>query len=494
MALLTHASGGDLAAATYRVDLFQRVGLVLWDSNWYAGHWTGDYSLLFAPIGATLSIAATDILCATIAAWAFDRLIVPRFGRLGHIAAALFAAGTIVQVAVGRVPYLLGGTLALLALLATTRRVWLLVPPLAIAASLCSPLAGAFLALAAGAWFLADLPKVNWWAVLLGLASALPVIALEALFPGQGTMPFSPLDFIDMFAPIAVVLVLSDARELRVGAALYGVAVLGSFLIPSALGVNVVRLATSIGLSLLLVLAPKLREVRPHIWAIRTLFLAGGVSLALGEWVPAGGALLGSPNPEASSAYFKPLLSYLVPRDTPLGRIEVVPTATHWESVYVALRLPLARGWERQLDTQDNPIFYAAGRLDPQRYRAWLLANGVRYVALANAPLDYVAGPEATLVRSGRVPGLRLAWSNRNWRVWSVTGASGIVSGPATLLSERGQQLVLDAHAAGALLIRVRFSAGWRVQDGFASLRESPGGWLRLTVRRPGRVALSVGV
>jgi hypothetical protein len=491
---LTHASGGDLAAATYRVDLFRRLGLVLWDSNWYAGHWTGDYSLLFAPIGATLSIAGTDILCATVAAWAFDRLVVPRYGRLGHIAAAVFAAGTIVQIAVGRVPYLLGGTLALLALLAASRRWWLLAMPLALAASLSSPLAGAFLGLAAGAWFLADLPRLNWGAVLLGAACVLPVIALEVLFPGQGAMPFAPLDFIDMFAPIAVVMLLGDCRELRIGAVLYALAVTASFLIPSALGVNIVRLATTTGLSVLVLLVPRLRQARPHAWALRALLLAAVVSLALGEWVPASGALLGVSDPESSPAYFKPLLAYLVPHDKPLARIEVVPTATHWESVYVALRLPLARGWERQLDTQDNPIFYGPGRLNPHSYRAWLLANGVRFVALANAPLDYIAGPEARLVRSGRVPGLRLVWHNRNWHVYSVAGVAGIVNGPGRLVSEHGQQLVLDASRAGTMLVRVRFSPRWQVTRGAASVRESPGGWLALHVRRAGRVRLSIGV
>jgi hypothetical protein len=435
-----------------------------------------------------------DILCATLGAWAFDRLVAPRFGALGHGAAALFAVGTIVQVAVGRLPYLLGGTLALLALLAATRRHWLFAIPLALAASLASPLAGAFLALAAAAWFLAELPSVNWWAGLLGAASALPALSLEVLFPGQGAMPFSTLDFIDMFAPIAIVLWLSDRRDMRIGTALYGLTVLAAYAIPSALGVNVVRLATSIGLSLLVLLVPALLRQHRHAWAARTLFVAAVVSLALGEWVPAGGALLGTPDPEASAVYFKPLMSYLVAHDKPLGRIEVVPTATHWESVYVALRLPLARGWERQLDTQDNPIFYVPGRLTPAGYRAWLLANGVRYVALANAPLDYIAGPEAQLVSSGRVPGLRRAWSNRNWRVWSVVGASGIVSGPGTLVSERGQQLVLDARRAGSMLVRVRFSAGWHVARGAGSVREGTGGWLSVSASRPGRLVLSVGV
>ena len=168
IALLTGVSGGDIAAAVYRVDLFRRVGFTLWDNGWYAGHWTLDYSVLFAPIGATLGIPLTDVACAAIAAWAFDRLMAPRFGRVGHVAAAVFAAGTLVQIASGRVPFLLGEAIALLALLAAARRSWPLALLLAIVASMCSPLAETFLALAALAWLLADLPRWNLGSGALG--------------------------------------------------------------------------------------------------------------------------------------------------------------------------------------------------------------------------------------------------------------------------------------------------------------------------------------
>ena len=189
---------------------------------------------------------------------------------------------------------------------------------------------------------------------------------------------------------------------------------------------------------------------------------------------------MGSSNPSSTKAYFTPLLGYLIPHDRPLGRIEVVPTATHWEAVYVAPILPLARGWERQLDTADNPIFYEPGKLNATSYRAWLDNNGVTFVALANAPLDYVAGPEARLVRAG-VPGLKLVWSNANWRVYKVLGAAGIVSG-------------VDASRRGSLLVRIHYSPNWGVRSGYAVLRKAPGGWLTVSARRPGRIVLAVSV
>src|ERR1700678_3207038 len=116
--ILTGAKGVDWAAATYRVELFARSGLTLWDSQWYGGHWTFDYSVLFAPIGWLAGIPLMDIGCVAVAAWAFDRLAVGRFGRAGRVGALVFAVGTVVQVTIGQEPYLLGETLGLLAVLA----------------------------------------------------------------------------------------------------------------------------------------------------------------------------------------------------------------------------------------------------------------------------------------------------------------------------------------------------------------------------------------
>jgi hypothetical protein len=62
-------------------------------------------------------------------------------------------------------------------------------------------------------------------------------------------------------------------------------------------------------------------------------------------------------------------------------------TRLHWEAAYVAPAVPLVRGWERQLDTAGNPLFYDADLLNPDSYRAWLIDSGVRYVALPDAPL-----------------------------------------------------------------------------------------------------------
>src|SRR5205807_6975168 len=124
----------------------------------------------------------------------------------------------------------------------------------------------------------------------------------------------------------------------------------------------------------------------------RRLRLAAVVPLVLWQWTPAWGAITSNGrDPSSHLAYYQPLLGFLSAHAAPLGRVEVVPTRLHWEAAYVAPTVALARGWERQLDTADNPVFYDSAHLDASAYRAWLLDNGVRYVALPDVPLDYAA-------------------------------------------------------------------------------------------------------
>jgi hypothetical protein len=486
LAILTGAQGVDLAAATYRVELFARSGLTLWDSQWYGGHWTFDYSVLFAPIGWLAGIPLMEIVCVAVAAWAFDRLAVARFGRAGRAGAIAFAVGTVVQVVIGQEPYLLGETIALVALLVARGPRWPLALPLAVAASLASPLAGGFLAMAALAWMIGCWPERRWSAGALAAAAAIPVLALEVLFPGLGMMPFAPLNFVGMLValvPIGIIAARRD-RAITVGVALYAVALIATFVVPSAIGNNITRLGVCFGVALVTSLAWERRRGR-------AVLIAAAIPLALAQWVPARQALLGEGNPSMEAAYFRPLLRYLDTADRPLARVEVVPTALHWEAAYVAPAFPLARGWERQLDTANNAIFYSTGRLTAASYRSWLFANGVRFVALPDVPLDYAAQAEARLVSAG-VPGVQLVWHSAHWRVYSVAGAPGIVSGPARLLSSDGASMRLLVSRPGAVIVRERYVAAWRVASGHAVLSQARGGWLRVVAKAPGQLELRI--
>ncbi len=187
-----------------------------------------------------------------------------------------------------------------------------------------------------------------------------------------------------------------------------------------------------------------------------------------------------------------PLLDFLARNREPLGRVEVVPTKFHWETAYVAPTVPLARGWERQLDIVVNPLFYGGHRLDAHSYDAWLVANGVRFVALPDAPLDYAASAEAALIRAG-VPGLRPVWQDTHWSVFAVRGSNGIASGPGRLVRMTGGLVEIDATAPGTTLLRIRFNGHWSVTRGSACLTSLHGSTAVVTTR-PGTVDLSVGV
>lgn len=123
------------------------------------------------------------------------------------------------------------------------------------------------------------------------------------------------------------------------------------------------------------------------------------VPLVAGQLVPlAASVASASRDPSQSEAFFAPLLSALASRGPQPARVDVIPTADHWEAAGVAPCWPLARGWYRQADIGLNPLFYGPGPLTADGYGDWLRANGVRWAAVPDVRLDWSAGQEAALV------------------------------------------------------------------------------------------------
>jgi hypothetical protein len=226
----------------------------------------------------------------------------------------------------------------------------------------------------------------------------------------------------------------------------------------------------------------------------RRWLLLVAVPIATLQWGPAMATFVtNTANPSQDAVYFQPVISFLQQHSSPAGRVEIVPTQLHWEAADVAPFVPLARGWERQLDTENNPIFYSGGRLDPVTYRAWLIDNGVRYVALPDVQLDYAAVAEGSLLRRG-VPGLRPVFSDAHWRIFAVTGSSGIVSGPARLANLHGTEIVLNVTAPGSILLRTRYSPDWALVEQGACLAPAPGGWTTVVARQAGVLHMQLGL
>jgi hypothetical protein len=219
------------------------------------------------------------------------------------------------------------------------------------------------------------------------------------------------------------------------------------------------------------------------------VLLVVAIPLIIWSVGPVQGALATQGDPSASPSYYTGLLDYLN-RDgpVPVGRVEVPFTQAHWEARYVAPKVPMARGWLRQLDSKYNSLFYD-GTLNATTYHQWLLARGVTYVALPNVPLDSSALAEAALLRGG-LPYLSLAWHDANWKVWLVTDSPGLVQGPAKLTELGVSSVTVDFSQPGVATLLVHYTGYWAVTEGSACVFSSADGWTGIMTDEPGPVRL----
>jgi len=477
-------SGTDLAAQVYRVGLFKAHGWIPYDLGWYGGHSLLSYSTLFPPLARTIGMYGAAACSAAVATLCFARLTRDRFGDAGRAGVVVFALGTVVPVAIGQLPFLLAEALGLAALVAAERRSRSLALTLAVACGLSNAVAAAFLAMAAVAWAITE-ARTRVLRAAIALAALAPSLVLAAAFSTPGRFPFPGSQLIDILIVCGVGLIALPARErtIRWGLAAYAAAAIVAFVIPNPMGGNMGRLATTFGPALAMMAA----------WHGRQLLLAGLAIFLVGwQWAPLTSIASRGPVLSSRESYYTPLLAQLA--DQPVsGRVEVPPMQGHWEAAYVAPAVPLARGWERQIDIAHNPLFYVDDAIDPAVYQRWLHDNGVTWVAVADAPLDRSAQAEAALIRTG-LPYLQLAWHDPHWSLWRVTGATGLLSGAARLVSMGPDRVHLNVSEAGPITLRVRYTARWAVKHGNACVGPTPDGWTRLVVRAPGVVDLGLSL
>jgi hypothetical protein len=502
--LILRPPSGDLAAATYRADLFARVGLTLWDGGWYGGHYLPGYSLLSPALGALVGERLLLALSVVAASALFGLLVKPAFDAGGaRVAAGLFALGICVELLSGRVAYDLGVAIGLLALLALQRGHAWAASLLAVATSVTSPVAGAFLALAGLACVFPARPRRARarprtrarGGVAVTVGALLPVALLTAVFPEGGYEPFAPSVFWPGLAGVlAIALVLPRLRDelhpqteavLRWGAWLYAAALVGSYALSTPVGSNAARLGELLAAPL--VAGALWTRHRLALALLAPVLLYWQLETPLNDYA----ALAGDPSVHAS--YYAPLAAELgrLSRGTPL-RVEVPQMGAHWESVYVprAGEIMLARGWERQLDTRYAALFYEP-RLQAQSYGAWLAENAVSYVALPDARLDYSASAEGALIERG-LPYLREVWRARHWRVFAVRAATPLAQPPAALTRAGPDWFVLRTPRRGRFQVRMRFTPYWALLGGSGCVSEAPGGWTLVSARAAGTIRVGI--
>jgi hypothetical protein len=412
----------DLAAATYRSDLFARVGYTLRDDGWYAvhGHYLLGYSLLSPALGALLGVRVLLVVSVLVACALFGLIAERVFGlAAGRAAALVLAFGISVELLSGRVPYDLGLAIGLGSVLALMGG---RAPAALVLAALCSaasPVAGAFLALVYLAWALTA--RERTWPLALTIATLTPIAVLAVAFPEGGYEPFAGSAFWPALAGVALVALIVPRgpltprthRGVRICAALYALAMIASFVIETPMGGNATRLGPELAPALLTGVLWDRRRV--------TLCVLAPVLLFWQVNTPIGDLSLIYGQESVHASYYAPLLSELQRlRHSAPTIVEVPLTAAHWEAAYVAGHdgVKLARGWERQLDTRYAALFYRP-HLTAAAYRAWLTENRVVYVALSDALPDYAAAAEVKLIEHG-LPYLHEVWRSRHWRLYRV--------------------------------------------------------------------------
>ena len=475
----------DLADHLFRAQLFRDEGFGLWNNMWYSGHHIVGYSVLFPAVSALLSPQLAGALAATGTAALFEPLARRHFGPDAWLGAVLFGAATAIDLYTGRLAFAFGALPALAAIVALDRGATILACGLAVLSALCSPVAALFAALIAGGYALGGLLRARrLTAALPGAAVAaaalLPVGLLAVAFPEGGSEPFGLATMLPVLVLAALALTTAPptAVTLRAGIAIYVLAMVVVYLVASPIGSNIARLGTFVAAPMAALLWSRRRPVLLAVAALPLLYV--------GWAAPVRDVVSASNDESATTGYYQPVVRFLrresAAPNAPF-RTEIPFTRFHWEAWVVAREFPLARGWERQLDIADNPLFYR-GHLTAATYDRWLHDNAIRFVAAPDAPLDYSAQREKALIDSG-LPYLHLVMRSAHWRVYAVAHPTPIASGVATLTRLGPDSLTLRARRPGTVHLRVRFTPYWELSRGSGCVAPD-GRWTRLTLRRAG--------
>ncbi len=486
---------GDAPVHLYRTFLV-RDGALVWDNFWYAGTYPlASYSLLYY-LPAALVGNLPLVFCAAVASTVlFSSVALRQWGTNAVWPARIFGVLAAAPLFTGLYAYTLGfaAMLATLKLL-QLRRFWL--------AALCaaltvgfSPLAFVFLCLVVGSyavWRRQIEVRFVWFGVALAVAAGIELAALVVFPAGTGIYPFHLIDFATVLLVSALgVLVARNARgggPLVWFYALWGLGSIVLYIVPSPLGDNWTRLSAFIFPVMLL--TASLAGFRPRrlvVLALAAAFAYNLVPYAL--LVPSR-----LDNNTQAASFWQPAIRFLHAHEQPGFRVEVVPTAEHWEAYWIPKSgFPLARGWYRQLDTADNPTLYKS-HLGAAAYRHWLRSAAVRYVLLSTTtPLDWDGGPEEAGVVRSRGSGLREVFRSPNWTIYELPHATPLLTGPASpVVTSFGHTVIRgQVFAAGRYLLRNHYSPYLRLH-GSGCVDPGPNKMTYLDLTRPERFALSV--
>lgn len=461
--LLARYSGTDLAAQLARASFAREAPFTPVDLSWYSGVHPYAYSLLAPWVMALLGVALSGLLAAVAGSVLLARLL--KDSRRPMAASLLGAAFLVANIVSGRTTFALGAVAGLAALLVLPRRPWAAV--LAVLTALLSPVAAAFLGFIAALLVLHRRPG-GW---TLGLGASVPVVVLAVLFPGGGVQPFGIPSAVPAILVGLGLAALTNVPIVRTGALLYVLAVIVFVSHDDPFGSNVLRLG--VVLAATLVLATTHRGLGVTILAV--------IGCLAWQVDPTHGDI---------RAISGPRTDHLAAELLRLGsqRAEVAALLNHRESWHVAEHVSLARGWTRQLDRQQNPLFYKE-TLTSEEYRAWLYDNAVDTVAVPlRGPIDSGSATEVALLLKQPIEGLQEVWSDPDWKVFRVQSPASLVTAPARIVSSTRTAIALRSDVAAMVDVRVRWSR-WLSLAGPGCVEKNED-WTRVRFARAGSVTL----
>ena len=258
-------------------------------------------------------------------------------------------------------------------------------------------------------------------AAAVAVAAGAELITVH-LFP-VGTLGFPAGEAVQALAFCVVLLALTwrveRAQSLRGVLAVYLVAVVAIYVIPTGLGHDIARVRL-VALPIALLVAA-LRRWRP----LPPVLVAVGLAAAWNVFPLASAWASSTADRSANAKVWPAPVSYLQTHLRPGYRVEAVDTVDHWPALYLArANIPLVRGWFRQDDHPVANLLYH--RFTPGEYVAWLRRLGVAYVVLTDAPPDHSSRREARLVKSGET-GLRRVFATPAVSIYAVPRPQAIV-------------------------------------------------------------------
>lgn len=480
--------GTDLSAAVARADWARDYPTSGYLFSWYGGFHPAGYSLLAPYVLGFAGVQLSMAIAVVISAVLLSSLLTRHHATRPRAAAVWVALALWTELSAGRAPFTLGlaaalGCVAVVDTIVcppgqapTSRRPTARLAAAAVLALLCcllSPVAAVFLLVVAGALAIG---RHFAPAIVIAAATSVP-LGVMAMFSDGGVQPLTAQNWVPpLLAAVAVVLLVPRQwRLVRAGAIIYGLGVLVAVAVPTLIGSNVARLGELLAGPIVIGKGSARRR-----WLLG-LALVGAAIWQVAQ--PIADLEQGNAPPYAPQT--AALVRELGVLHADTARVEAVPQYGHWEAQELASAVSLARGWERQLDMERNPLFYG-GVLTPAKYYAWLRSNAVRYVAISTVTPDPAAVAEAATVREGQ-PWLVLIWHNASWRLYRVLGSTPLASAPATVVSSTPAEITLRMSRAGTTIIKVHWSPLLSADGAVVS---EAGPWTRLTARQAGTYEL----